>query len=57
LLAIPAALARGSAEPLVLAVGAGTVASITAAFLAVLTGSSFASRVVLLIAWYAYLSS
>jgi hypothetical protein len=57
LLAIPAALARGSAEPLVLAVGAGAAASITAAFLAALTGSSFAPRVVLLIGWYAYLSS
>lgn len=57
LLAVPAALLRASAEPLVLSMGAGGVASITAACLAALTGSSFAPRVVLLIAWYVYLSS
>ncbi|WP_017669691.1 hypothetical protein [Blastomonas sp. AAP53] len=57
LLALPAAAARGSGEPLLLALATGGAASIAAMMLATLTGSSFAPRVVLLIAWYVYLSS
>ncbi len=57
LLAVPAAVARGSGEPLALALATGGAASIAAMVLAALTGSSFAPRVVLLIAWYVYLSS
>lgn len=56
LIALPAAVLRGSGEPLVLAIQAGAAASATAIALATLTGSSFAPRVVLLIAWYVYFS-
>ena len=57
LLAMPAAIVRGSGEPLLLAVQTGASASVTAMALAALTGSSFAPRVVLLIGWYVYFSS
>lgn len=57
LLALPAALVRGFLDPLLLAVQTGAAASATAIVLAALTGSSFAPRVVLLIAWYVYFSS
>lgn len=57
LLAIPAALVRVSPEPALLALATGTAASLATIVLASLTGSSFAPRVVLLIAWYVYLSS
>ncbi|GAA0641585.1 hypothetical protein GCM10009424_16180 [Sphingomonas ursincola] len=57
LLALPAAIVRGSGEPLLLALTTGAAASVTAITLAALTGSSFAPRVVLLIAWYVYFSS
>lgn len=57
LLALPAAAARGSADPLLLALASGGAASVVAIALAALTGSSFAPRVVLLISWYVYLSS
>ena len=57
LLAVPAAVVRGSGEPLALALATGGAASVAAMVLAALTGSSFAPRVVLLIAWYVYLSS
>ena len=57
LLALPAAIVRGSGEPLLLALTTGAAASAAAMTLAALTGSSFAPRVVLLIAWYVYFSS
>jgi hypothetical protein len=57
LLALPAAIVRGSGEPLLLALTTGAAASMTAITLAALTGSSFAPRVVLLIGWYVYFSS
>lgn len=56
-LAVPAVAMRASAEPALLALGTGAAASLAAIGLASLTGSSFAPRVVLLIAWYVYLSS
>lgn len=57
LLALPAATMRLSPDPLMLALATGGAASMAAMLLAALTGSSFAPRVVLLIAWYVYLSS
>lgn len=57
LLAVPAALVTTSAEPLRLALLTGGAASLTAIALAALTGTAFVPRLVLLIAWYGYLSS
>jgi len=57
LLALPAAIVRGSGEPLLFALGTGASAALAAITLAAATGSSFAPRVVLLIAWYVYFSS
>jgi hypothetical protein len=56
LLAVPAALAQTTAEPLALAAATGGFAAVVAIVLAALSGSSFAPRVVLLIAWYVYTS-
>lgn len=57
LIALPAAVVRGSGEPLLLALSTGAAAAATAMALSALTGSSFAPRVVLLIGWYVYFSS
>lgn len=57
LLALPAAILRLSPEPLLLAGATGLAASLVAAALAALSGSGFAARIVLLIAWYAYFST
>ena len=54
LLALPAALAQASAAPLALAATIGGAAAVTAIGLATLSGSAFAPRIVLLIAWYVY---
>ncbi|HEV2745916.1 MAG TPA: hypothetical protein VGW34_01290, partial [Allosphingosinicella sp.] len=47
----------GTAEPLLLALGTGAAASAAAILLGAWTRSAFAPRLVLLIAWYGYLSS
>lgn len=57
LLALPALLAAAPLERLGLALATGAAASVTAAALAALSGSAFAPRVVLLIAWYVYMSA
>jgi hypothetical protein len=57
LLALPAALVRASPEPLVLTVAVGTGAAVVAMALASWSHSAFAARLVLLVAWYVYLSS
>ena len=56
LLAAPAAAAHVSAEPLRLALLTGGAASLAAMALAAATRSAFVPRLVLLIAWYGYLS-
>jgi hypothetical protein len=55
--AIAAGAVRGQAEPLLLALTTGAAASAAAILLAAWTRSAFAPRLVLLIAWYAYLSA
>lgn len=55
-MAAPAVVASGSAAPLALAAATGLAASLTAAALSALSGSAFAARVVLLIAWYVFIS-
>ncbi len=57
LLAVPAALTTLSVEPLMLGAATGGAAGLVAVALAALSGSGFAARMVLLIAWYAYLST
>lgn len=57
LMAIPATLTTWSIEPLALAAAAGSAAGVVAVTLAMISGSAFAPRMVLLIAWYAYLST
>ncbi len=57
LLALPAIVAGPAGERALLALATGAVAAVTSSALAALSGSAFAPRVVLLIAWYAYLSS
>lgn len=57
LLAIPAAARNLSPEPLLLALAAGGAAALVAISLATLSRSAFAPRLVLLVMWYAYLSS
>lgn len=57
LLAVPAALAHVSPEPLRLALATGTVAALVAILLATLGRSAFAPRIVLLVMWYGYFSS
>lgn len=56
LLAVPAAIAGGG-RPLLLALATGAAASIAAILLGAATRSAFAPRLVLLIAWYVYLSA
>jgi hypothetical protein len=59
-LAVPAALRAamdGSAEPALLALATGAAVSAAAILLAAWTRSAFAPRLVLLIAWYGYLSA
>jgi hypothetical protein len=57
LLAVPASLVRFSVEPLLLAGATGAVAALVATALATLSHSGFAGRLVLIVLWYAYLSS
>lgn len=57
LLALPAALVRISPDPLLLTAAVGTIAALVAIVLGTLSHSAFAARLVLLVAWYAYLSS
>lgn len=56
-LAVPAALVRLSPGPLLLNAAGGAIAAAVAIVLATLSGSAFAPRLVLLVLWYAYLSS
>jgi hypothetical protein len=55
-MALPAAIRTGS-EPLLLALATGGAASLGAILLGAWTRSAFAPRLVLLIAWYGYLSA
>jgi hypothetical protein len=55
-MAIPAAIRTGG-EPLLLALATGGAASLGAVLLGAWTRSAFAPRLVLLIAWYGYLSA
>jgi hypothetical protein len=57
LIALPGALVHTDAVRLVLATETTAAAALTAMFLAVVSGSGFAPRLVLLIAWYIYLST
>lgn len=57
LLAIPATVIGLSAGPIGLAVVTGGIAALIAIVLSSLTHSAFAARIVLMIVWYAYLSS
>lgn len=57
LLALPAALIGLGPQPLLLGAATGAVAALTATLLAAFSGSGFAPRLVLLIAWYVYLST
>ena len=57
LLALPAAFAHLSLEPLLLALATGGGAALAAMALATISRSAFAPRLVLLVFWYAYLSS
>lgn len=57
LLAIPAIVAGPALDRLGLAAATGATAAATAMALAAVSGSAFAPRVVLLIAWYVYLSA
>jgi hypothetical protein len=56
LLALPNAILNVDATPLAVAAVAGASAALAASALATLTGSAFAPRVVLLIAWYVYVA-
>jgi len=56
LLALPAAATHG-VQPLILALATGASASLAAILLGAWTRSAFAPRLVLLIAWYLYLSA
>ncbi len=57
LLALPALVSRPQFETLTLASASGAVAACVAIVLSTLTGSSFASRLVLLVLWYGYAST
>lgn len=57
LLAIPFAFATSDPAALLLAGGMGVIASTAAIALAAISGSGFAPRIVLLIAWYVYTAS
>ena len=54
LLALPRAVMTIDLQPLTLAAAAGGIGAAAAVLLAAMSGSAFAPRVVLLIAWYAY---
>lgn len=56
LLAVPAAIATVSIDPLLLGAATGAAAAMTAVILSMISGSGFAARLVLLMAWYAYIS-
>jgi len=56
-MSLPAALANWSLDPIVLAGSTGAAAAVIAMLLAMISGSGFAARMVLLILWYVYLSS
>ena len=56
LLALPALVRAGTLPNCELAAGTGGVAALVAITLASLTGSAFASRLVLLVIWYGYAS-
>ncbi len=55
--AIARALVSGSAGPLLLALSTGAAAALVAAVLASVTRSAFAPRLMLLLAWYVWLST
>ncbi|MCY7271000.1 MAG: hypothetical protein LH485_02950 [Sphingomonas bacterium] len=57
LLALPAALASWSLAPILLGAATGAAAGLVAVILAMISGSAFAARMVLLILWYVYLST
>lgn len=57
LMAVPALVIHPSLDTLALAAGTGAAAAVTAMALGWLSRSAFTPRLVLLIAWYAYLSS
>ncbi len=57
LLALPAALASWSIAPILLGAATGGAAALSAVVLAMISGSAFAPRMVLLILWYVYLST
>ena len=57
LLAAPAAIVRMSLDPIVVTALVGTIAALVAMTLATLSHSAFAARLVLLVLWYAFLSS
>ncbi len=57
LLSLPAALATWSIDPIVLGAATGGAAALIAGLLAMISGSGFAARMVLLILWYVYLST
>lgn len=56
-LALPALLRAGSVQNWELAGGSGALAALVAISIASLTGSAFASRLVLLVLWYGYTSA
>jgi hypothetical protein len=56
LLALPALVRQPPVETLTLASATGAIAASVAIVLSMLTGSSFASRLVLLVLWYGYVS-
>ena len=56
LLAVPATIATLSIDPLLLGAATGAATAITAVILSIISGSGFAARLVLLMAWYAYIS-
>jgi hypothetical protein len=55
--AIVGSALAGSVQPLLLAAATGVSAALAAALLGAWTRSAFAPRLVLLIAWYGYLSA
>lgn len=57
LLALPALIRTPSLDILILAAGSGAVAALGAIAIAAISGSAFAPRLVLLVAWYGYFSA
>ncbi len=57
LMALPAAIAHLSVQPLLLALATGTAVATIAIGLAAISRSAFAPRLVLLVLWYAYFST